>query len=143
MTNWDDLNDGTELPGRTFGPLTLFDVVRYQGASGDLNPHHYDRAILEAAGFERFFSPGMLQAGFLAGLVADELGPERVRRFGVRFNDLVYVGETIRCEARVHRRYEDGDRRLVDLELACRREDGSEAVTGSATFDFSDDERTE
>ncbi len=40
---------------RRFGPLRLEDVVQYQAASGDLNPHHYDAEILAGSGFSRFF----------------------------------------------------------------------------------------
>lgn len=125
---------GTEdLQQRTFGPLTLEDVVRYQGASGDLNPHHYDARVAAEAGFERFFSPGMLQAGLLGSMVADAFGAESVRRFRVRFHELVWVGDTITLSMRVTKRYSEDAERRADIELTCVVPDGTVAVTGVAT----------
>ena len=45
-----DLAVGTALEPQEYGPLTLTDFVRYQGASGDFNPIHHDTAFAQAAG---------------------------------------------------------------------------------------------
>ena len=37
-------------PAFTYGPLTVTDLVRYAGASGDFNPLHHDEAYARAAG---------------------------------------------------------------------------------------------
>ena len=34
------------------GPLTRTDFVRYQGASGDMNPLHHDEIFARAAGYD-------------------------------------------------------------------------------------------
>jgi hypothetical protein len=49
---------GDELAARTFGPLTLTDFVRYQGASGHLNPMHHDDAFAQSAGYPEAFGAG-------------------------------------------------------------------------------------
>jgi acyl dehydratase len=122
-----------EIPSRTHGPLSMEDVVRFQGATGDLNPHHYDAAIAAEAGFDRFFVPGMLLAGYMGSLVVDAYGADCVRRLRARFHELVWVGETVVVTARVEREYQvDGERR-ADLELECLRSDGTVAVSGFAT----------
>jgi acyl dehydratase len=117
---------------RRFGPLRMEDFIRYQAASGDLNPHHYDPEVRAAAGFPRFFSPGMLQAGFLGGQVADAYGAASIRRFGVRFHELVYLGDEVTCYVAPAAEVSSSESGLLGLELGCIGAHGELAVSGSA-----------
>jgi acyl dehydratase len=45
-----------------FGPLTRTDFVRYQGASGDMNPLHHDEEFAKKAGLPAPLAVGMFQA---------------------------------------------------------------------------------
>jgi acyl dehydratase len=89
------------LAPRSFGPISITDIVRYQGASGDFNPIHHDGAFARASGAPTVFSVGMLQAGFLAAYCADFYGPENVRGFRVRFHERVWPGDTVTCEGEI------------------------------------------
>ena len=129
-----DLSAGTELPERTFGPLTRTDFVRYQGASGDFNPIHHDEEFARAAGFDSVFSVGMLQAGLLATYCTDLLGPSNVRRFKVQFREQVWPGDTLVASGRVTQVYEAGEEPRVDLDITMAREGGGVAIKGTATF---------
>jgi len=133
--SWHEVQEGTEPEPREYGPLVLTDFVRYQGASGDMNPIHHDSEYARAAGFPSAFSVGMLQAGILASYLTDWLGPENVRRYSVQFREQLWPGDRIVCSARVVRRYElDGERRL-DLDVLCTRvASGGAAIKGEATF---------
>jgi len=122
---------------RVFGPVSRTDFVRYQGASGDMQPVHHDDEYARAAGFPSVFSVGMLQAGVLASWAADWLGPENVRRFRARFKEQVWPGDTLTCSGSVVREYEDDGERRVDLELECTRQTGGVAVQAWATFALS------
>ena len=55
---WEELRPGATAPERRVGPLTRTDFVRYQGASGDMNPVHHDEVFARAA------SGGRLKAEF-------------------------------------------------------------------------------
>jgi acyl dehydratase len=116
------------------GPITLTDIVRYQGASGDFNAIHHDPDIARAAGHLDVVSVGMLQAGILAAYATDSFGPEHVRRFRVRFRELVFVGDRFVCHGKVVRKYRRGGQQLVDLELGLYGRTGELAVEGTATF---------
>jgi acyl dehydratase len=133
-TGWDELTEGTEREPREYGPLTRTDFVRYQGASGDMNPIHHDEEFAKSAGFPTVFSVGMLQAGILASYVTDWLGAENVREFDVQFREQVWPGDTLTCRASVTSRYEENDERRVDLDLAVTRQTGGTAIKGTATF---------
>lgn len=119
---------------RTVGPVTRTDFVRYQGASGDMNPIHHDQTFAEAAGYQSPFSVGMYQAGLLATYATDWLGAENVRSFRVRFLEQVWPDDVLTCSATVLREYEDDGVGKVDLELDCARQTGGLAVKAWATF---------
>ena len=118
-----------------FGPISRTDIVRYQGASGDLNPIHHDEEYARAAGFPTVFSVGMLQAGLLATYATDWLGAVNVRRYAVQFREQMWPGDVLVCTATVARRHDAGDERLVDIELVGTRAASSNAaVVAEATF---------
>lgn len=121
-------------PPLVIGPITMTDVVRYQGASGDMNPIHHDDAFARRAGFPSPLALGMMQAGMLATWATDWLGAERIRSFRVRFIEQVWPGDVLTSSGAVARQYEEDCERRVDVELVCRRQTGGVAVLGWATF---------
>jgi acyl dehydratase len=116
------------------GPLTRTDIVRYQGASGDMNPLHHDEPFARAAGYDAPLAIGMLGAGLLATYATDWLGASNVRRFRIRFRGQVWPGDTLTCTGEVVREYGDQDGPHADIELACKRQTGEIAVQAWATF---------
>lgn len=129
-----EIGVGLQVPQRTFGPVSMTDIVRYQGASGDMNPIHHDPAFAQRAGFPTVFSVGMLQAGLLASFASDWLGYENLRGFAVRFRDKVWPGDRLTLDATVTAVHEKDGERIVELELTCAREGGGTALAGTATF---------
>jgi acyl dehydratase len=128
------LDPGARLPERAFGPVTMTDIVRYQGASGDMNPIHHDDEFARAAGFPAAISAGMLGAGWLAAYCTEYLGEEAVRRFRTRFRAVVYRGDRLTASAEVTRRFEQDRESRVELAIRLRKDDGSVAVDGTAEF---------
>lgn len=116
-------------PSFAFGPVTRTDIVRYAGASGDMNPLHHDDDFARAGGLPSVIAQGMLSAGVLASFVTAWFGAGSVRRYKVRFREMVLPGDVLTAEGRVVREA-DG---LADLELALKRQDGAPVVTGTAT----------
>jgi acyl dehydratase len=124
----------SDLPQRRFGPVTMTDIVRYQGASGDMNPMHHDDELARSAGYPAAFSVGMLTAGYLASACTDAYGTETVRRFGVRFRDLVWRGDVLIATGAVRREHvADGEKR-VELDLTMSTEAGGVPLRGVAEF---------
>jgi acyl dehydratase len=122
------------------GPLTRTDFVRYQGASGDMNPIHHDETFAKQSGFDTPLSVGMFQAGVLAGWAAGWLGPHNVRRVKVRFKEQVWPGDVLTCSGTVAREYVEAGEHLVDVDLVCLRQTGAPAVEAAATFVVPTDE---
>ena len=115
-------------------PLTVTDFVRYQGASGDMNPIHHDSEFAQKAGYPTPFAVGMLQASVLGTYVTDWLGPENIRRFKVQFREQAWPGDVLTYTGVVTDVRVEGDETLVDVELACTRQTGGVHLKGWATF---------
>jgi acyl dehydratase len=131
---WEELVPGAEPPPLVVGPITRTDFVRYQGASGDMNPIHHDEPFARAAGYPAPLAVGMFQAGVLNTWATDWLGPENIRRTRVRWKEQVWPGDVLTFHGSIARRYEENGERRVDLDLVCTRQTGGVAVQGWATF---------
>lgn len=67
-------------------------LVRYAGASGDLNPIHWNDKVAEGAGLPGVIAHGMLTMGTVVGLVEDWAGdPGAVVDYQARFTKPVEV----------------------------------------------------
>jgi acyl dehydratase len=128
------LHPGVQAPPRQFGPLTRQMFVRYAGASGDLNPMHYDDEFARSAGHPTVFAQGMFSAALLAGFATDWLGAGNVRRFGVRFREQVWPGDVLTCAGTVTAVSAESEGDRVSLELTATRQTGGVAISGAAEF---------
>ncbi|MDT5195002.1 MAG: hypothetical protein QOH20_1756 [Mycobacterium sp.] len=134
MTATTALCVGVQAPPHEFGPQTRHMFVRYAGASGDLNPMHYDDELARSAGYPSVFAQGMLSAALLAGFATDWLGARNVRRFGVRFREQVWPGDVLTCVGTVTAVSVEPDADRVSVELSATRQTGGVAITGTAEF---------
>ncbi len=131
---WEELGEGVAPQPMTIGPITRTDFVRYQGASGDMNPVHHDEEFARAAGYPAPLGVGMFPAGVLAAWAAAWLGPENVRLVRVRWKEAVWPGDVLTFAGAVTRKLEEAGERRVEVSLRCTRQSGGVAVEGSAIF---------
>ncbi|HEX2361532.1 MAG TPA: MaoC/PaaZ C-terminal domain-containing protein [Jiangellaceae bacterium] len=110
---------GEQLPERQY-QLSRVDLVRYAGASGDVNPIHWSDRIASAAGLPGVIAHGMLTMGLAGRFVTEWTGdPGAVTEYGVRFARPVVVpddddGVTLTVSGVVTEIRDDG---LVGLDL--------------------------
>ena len=114
--------------GERLGPLevrlTRADLVRYAGASGDLNPIHWNERAARAVGLPDVIAHGMLTMGVAGRLLTGWAGAGAVQEYGVRFTRPVVVPDDERgttvvvVEGRVREVHDDG-RVGVDLTVTC------------------------
>jgi acyl dehydratase len=128
------LTVGTEGPEFVDDALTLTDFVRYQGASGDMNPIHHDPDFARGAGFEMPFAVGMRQAGVLATWATDWLGAANVRRFKVQWQEQAWPGDVLTYRGAIVAEREEGGQRFLDLEMTVTRQTGGVHLKGWASF---------
>ena len=131
---WNEIDVGTAGPTWEDEPLTMTDIVRYQGASGDMNPIHHDTEFAQKAGFPKPFAVGMLQAGVLATWATDWLGALSVRRFKVQWREQAWPGDVLTYSGTIAAKREEDGQRLIDVEMAVTRQTGGIHLKGWATF---------
>ena len=114
--------------------LSRTQIVQYAGASGDYNPLHTDEVYTtKVAGYPSVFAHGMLTMGLTSKMLTNYVGPGRLTKFGVRFTNQVWPGDTLDATATVEAIRDEGGQKLVDLKLSTTNQDGKEVVSGSAT----------
>ena len=97
--------------------LSRTQIVQYAGASGDYNPLHTDEIYTtQIAGYPSVFAHGMLTMGLTGKMLTNYVGDGTLTKFGVRFTNQVWPGDTL--EVKGH-----GGRRAGRRRPALRRSD--------------------
>jgi acyl dehydratase len=120
---FDDVDVGFQLPERTFR-ITREDLVRYAGASGDLNAIHWNDRVAVEVGLPGVIAHGMLTMATACRLVTDWVGdPGAVVDYAVKFSSPVVVpdddsGAALVVSGVVQKKL-DGGRAVVNLTARC------------------------
>lgn len=128
------LKIGDKHTERVATNLSRTQIVQYAGVSGDYNPLHSDEVYTtQVAGYPSVFAHGMLTMGLTGKMLTNYVGDGTLTKFGVRFTNQVWPGDTLDASATVEAIREEGGVHLVDLVISTVNQDGKEVVSGSAT----------
>ena len=128
------LSVGQTHSERVIENLARTQLVMYAGTSGDYNPLHTDDLYTkEIAGYPGVFAHGMLTMGLTGKMLTNFVGDGTLKKFGVRFTNQVWPGDTLTATATVAAIREDAGENLVDLTISTVNQDGKEVMSGSAT----------
>lgn len=103
--------------------VTRADLVRYAGASGDLNPIHWSDRVAGEAGLPGVIAHGMLSMALAGRVLTAWTGdPASVLSYGTRFTRPVVVpdddtGATVALSGSVAGIRADGERRIAVVDL--------------------------
>ena len=121
MSGLADAEVGAELPERTF-TVTRADLVRYDGASGDFNPIHWNQRVATSVGLPDVIAHGMFTMALAGRAVTDwTADPGALVEYHVRFGRPVVVpdddaGAEVTVRGKVGALLEDG-RARIDLSV--------------------------
>jgi len=128
---FEDVKEGDEIPTFEVRSLTRTDIVKYAGASGDFNPMHHDQTFAEAAKYPTVFAHGMLNAAFVGKCLTGYVGRPALRKFKVRFTSQVWPGDTITCDGKVTRKFEENGEKRIEGELFAKNQKGETVIQGA------------
>ena len=127
------LKVGDTHSARLVEDLKRTQIVQYAGASGDYNPLHTDEIFTtKVAGYPSVFAHGMLTMGMTGKMLTDYVGDGRLTKYGVRFTNQVWPGDTLDSTATVTEIKDEGGQKIVVLNVATKNQDGVDVVTGYA-----------
>ncbi len=125
---------GDTYSERVVEDLKRTQIVQYAGTSGDYNPLHTDEVYTkEVAKYPSVFAHGMLTMGMTGRMVTNYVGDGRLTKYGVRFTNQVWPGDTLDSTATVDAIREEGGRHYVDLSVSTKNQNGVEVIKGNAT----------
>ena len=117
-----------------FDNLTRSQIVMYAGASGDYNPLHSDEVFTtKIAGYPSVFAHGMLSMGATGRVLTDWFGADGLAKYGVRFVNQVWPGDTLTATAVVDAIREDDGVHYADVSITTVNQEGTTVVSGTAT----------
>jgi acyl dehydratase len=128
---FEDVQIGDEIPRLMKTPITHLQLVKYAGASGDFNPLHTDPKIGEAIGTGGIIAHGMLIMGFIGQMLSNYVGPQALRKFGVRFKGMTHLGDEITCTGTITEKYEENGEGRIAGEVWAADQKGDVKVTGT------------
>ena len=124
-----DLNVGDTYTECLVEDLKRTQIVQYAGSSGDYNPLHTDEVFTtQVAGYPSVFAHGMLTMGMTGRMLTNYVGDGRLTKYGVRFTNQVWPGDTLHSTATV----ESVDDGVVNLEVQTTNQDGTVVLSGYA-----------
>jgi acyl dehydratase len=128
------LKVGDTYTERLVEDLKRTQIVQYAGASGDYNPLHTDEIFTtKVAGYPSVFAHGMLTMGMTGRMLTNYVGDGRLTKYGVRFTNQVWPGDTLDATATVEAIREEGGKKYVDLAVTTVNQNGAEVLKGNAT----------
>lgn len=124
-----ELNVGDTYSECLVEDLKRTQIVQYAGSSGDYNPLHTDEVFTtKVAGYPSVFAHGMLTMGMTGRMVTNYVGDGRLTKYGVRFTNQVWPGDTLNSTATV----ESMENNIVRLALETKNQDGATVLSGYA-----------
>jgi acyl dehydratase len=125
---------GDSYTERVVDDLKRTQLVMYSGASGDYNPLHSDELYTrEVAKYPTVFAHGMLTMGMTGRMLTNFVGDGRLTKYGVRFTNQVWPGDTLDATATIEAIRNEGGKHFVDLVVSTKNQSGVEVIKGSAS----------
>jgi acyl dehydratase len=130
---FEDVEIGTEMPEREFGPHDLVTAVFWAGVQENKGPLHLDREHARTKrGAKSFIASGALRQSLLVRALTDWAGPRCfLRSMTLRHSASTYEGDMQRYAATVVGKSADAEDVWIDLALAGRNQDGEPILTGT------------
>ena len=110
--------------------VTETDIYLYAGITGDFNPAHVNEAFAKNTFFKTRIAHGMLTAGFISAIIANQLpGPGTIYlKQDLSFLAPVHIGDTITGRVEVLELIPEKNR--VRIKTTCTNQDGVMVISG-------------
>jgi acyl dehydratase len=134
VVHFEDLSEGHEFPTVTKGPMMVGHQVRWAGACDNYESEfHHDEYVAKAAGLPGILLSGPLMASLLLTTVTQWLGRDaRLIRFFDQNRGPTMPRDVAFMNGRVKRKYEEGGKAFIEVELSVTNQRFEVTTPGSA-----------
>ncbi len=115
---WNDLKEGDEIP-RLVKNCSTQQLVQWAAGSGDFYQIHYDETFAKGTGLQGHHRPRRPEERLPGPAPARLGGRRRARscRYGCSYRGMDYPNQDIICRGVVTKKYEEGGKALVELDI--------------------------
>ena len=136
MLRFDDIHEGDALPELRKTP-TLQTLVKYSAGGGDFNPLHHDYNFTQAKQIGSIIVHGRFKYASLGEFVSNWLGHSgRIEKLSCQYRGMDLPNNEFVCRGVVKKKYGDGGRKVVELDIWAENAEGKKTTPGSAVVVF-------
>lgn len=118
MVSFNELEEGFEIQPSIKGPIKREQLLEYAQASGDGNPIHTTEEIAVMAGLKGVIAHGLLDMAYMIQGIVNWLGEDgELKDVDVQFRGMVRPGDMVHSKAKIIKKYEEGGKKFLDLEI--------------------------
>ena len=136
MPTFEEIHEGDVLPELRKTP-TLQTLVKYSAGGGDFNPLHHDYDFPQAKQIGSIIVHGRFKYASLGELVSNWLGHNgRIQKISCQYRGMDMPDQPIRCRGTVKRKWEEGGKKLAQVEIWTEDAQGKKTTPGEAVVVF-------
>ena len=129
---FEDIEVGAEIPSLVKEPDSL-QLVQWAAGSGDFYQIHYDPEFAKRNGLEGPIVHGALKHAFLGELLHQWIAPGgRIKRVACSYRGMDLPNRRLTHKGKITKKYQEGIRHIVELEIWVENADGKTTTPGSA-----------
>ena len=130
---FEDVEVGSEIPTLVKEPDSL-QLVHWAAGSSDFYQIHYDAEFAKRNGLPGTIVHGALKHAFLGELLHEWVAPAgRIKRFACSYRGMDLPNQRLTQKGKVTKKYQEGERNIVEVEIWVEDAEGKNTTPGSAT----------
>jgi len=130
---FEDVKEGLELPGFTFGPVTTKDLIRWACARGNYHQIHYDKDIAMKEGNPDVLVHGPLKFGLMDRMIRDWIGEHgQLKKISCSYRAVDVPGNVLTVNGKVVTKSIEEAEGHVQCELWVKNQKGELTTKGTA-----------
>lgn len=129
---YEDVEVGQEIPALVKNCSTQ-QLVMWAAASGDFYQIHYDVEFAKRNGLQGIIVHGALKHAFLGQMLYEWTGDVRaIKRWACQYRAMDFPNQDIKCRGIITKKYQEGGRNVVELDIWTENPDGQRTSPGVA-----------
>jgi acyl dehydratase len=130
---YEDVKEGMELPGISYGPVTTEMMVRFEAARNNFHPLHYDKDFARGEGHPDVLVEGPMKFALFERLMREWIGEDGIiKKISATYRGIDIPGNTLLINGKIISKSIEGDQGNVYCELWAENQMGTITTKGNA-----------